>query len=250
MLLNRAPSGLLVGKRALDGENARLRAALDSIGAVEHAQIQADLIRLREERDAVNRELLAARSDLVAVREEQILQEIGIYEYSHPLDSAVAYKDRLEQLRERYKAMARNKQAVVGVTNWQVNGSTAEGNRMVADFSKLMLRAYNNEADNAVRTMKPHRRDAAVDRLEKARDTISRLGRTMSIQVTPHYHAARVEELRLTADHLQKLQEEKEAERAERERLREEAKARQEFERERARLTKEASHYALSLIHI
>ncbi len=48
---------------------------------------------------------------------------------------------------------------------------------MVREFSKLMLRAYNNEADNAVRSMKPYTLESSMARLQKARETIIRLGR-------------------------------------------------------------------------
>jgi len=33
---------------------------------------------------------------------------------------------------------------------WIINGSEKDGARMVADFGKLILRAYNNEADTLV----------------------------------------------------------------------------------------------------
>lgn len=121
---------------------------------------------------------------------------------------------------------------------------------MVRDFSKLMLRAYNNEADSAVRSMKPHRLASATQRLEKSRETISKLGRTMTIQVTEPYHRLRLLELELTSDYLAKVAEEKEHERAERERLREEERAQREFEREKERLRKEASHYASVLARL
>ena len=67
--------------------------------------------------------------------------------------------------------------AVRGATNWTVNGSARDGAKMVREFSKLMLRAYNNEADNAVRLMKPYTLESSVARLQKARDTIIRPSR-------------------------------------------------------------------------
>ena len=38
---------------------------------------------------------------------------------------------------------------------------------MVREYSKLMLRAYNAEADNLVRALKPYKLATSVDRLEK-----------------------------------------------------------------------------------
>jgi hypothetical protein len=69
----------------------------------------------------------------------------------------------------------------------------------------------------------------------------------MQIRISTSYHRLRVRELELTSDFLQKKEEEKEAERLERERLREERKVQQEIERERARLEKERQHYANAL---
>ena len=73
-----------------------------------------------------------------------------------------------------------------------------------------MLRAYNAEADSAVRSLKPHALPRAVERLSKVRETIARLGALMSIRVSDEYHQLRVYELELTADYLSKVEEEKE----------------------------------------
>jgi hypothetical protein len=183
----------------------------------------------------------------VQTQEITLLEEAGLYEYLHPLDDAVAYKGQLQRLQDQIKSMARSDQAVRGTTHWTVNGSAREGTAMVRDFSKLMLRAYNAEADNCVRNVKPHRVQVMIDRLTKVRDTIARLGKTMSIHIAPAYHDARVAEIRLTADYLGKVEEEKERVRAERERQREEERARRDFEREKARLAKEQAHYLAAL---
>jgi hypothetical protein len=118
---------------------------------------------------------------------------------------------------------------------------------MVREFSKLMLRAYNNEAESAVHTMKPYTLESSIARLTRARETISKLGGTMNIRVTDSYHRLRVQELELTSDYLAKVAEQKERDREERERLREEEVARREIEREQERLRKERLQYANTL---
>lgn len=219
---------------------------------VEHNQLRRDLIEelklLSEQRDATAGQLKTLQAGVVTTQDAAILQEVGIYDYSHPLQDSVAFKDRLARIQRDIKDMARaDGGAVLATTNWHVNNSAAEGRKMVKDFSKLMLRSYNAEADTLVRGLKPYRLEAAVDRLNKTVATIERLGRSLAIQVSNRYHDLRIEELRLTADYQAKLAEEKEAEREERERLREERLVRQEAEREKARLEKERSHYANAL---
>jgi hypothetical protein len=160
-----------------------------------------------------------------------LLQEVGIYQYRHRLQDAAAYKERLDDILGRIRDMAkRDGAAVQSGVGWAINGSAAEGARMVKDLSKLMLRSYNNEADNIVQTMRPYAIDAAIKRLEKSRDTVSKLGGSLKITITQEYHFLRIEELRLTADFLQKQEEEKEERREslrqERERRADEEQAR------------------------
>src|SRR5699024_2509082 len=125
--------------------------------------------------------------------------------YRHPLDDSVAYKSELANLKDRLKTQARTRDAVTSTTSWTVNNSAAQGRKMVRDISKLMLRAYNAEADNLVRSMKPYKLDSAIDRLNKVQATIGRLGVAMDIEISLGYHQLRIKELELTADYLQIL---------------------------------------------
>lgn len=250
--------GGLFGKKGLEAELEELRKFVDAFGYAERAALTAEIERLRTARRALATEkanaeveLTALSAQLVRAREESILQEVGVYDYHHRLEDAVAYKAELDRLRRRIREMSmKDGGAVLASTTWTVEGSAAKGRKMVSEFSKLLLRAYNGEADVLINKMRPYKLDAAVDQLAKARATISRLGGTMNITISDTYHAYRLEELRLTADFLKKKEEEKEAERAEKERLREEVRARKEFEAEKARLLKEQAHYIAALERI
>lgn len=216
--------------------------------AAQSARLERDRSEAQSALAKVKAEFEDARKAVVATEDLALLQEAGVYHYRHPLTDAVAYERELEKIEEQIKAMTRKDGgAVLAATNWTVNGSAAQGRTMVRDFSKLMLRAFNAEADNLVRGLKPYKLAAAIDRLTKVSDTIERLGKTMNIRISGPYFKLRVRELELTADFLQKQAEEKEAERLERERLREERKAQQEMERERLRLEKERRHYENAL---
>ena len=125
----------------------------------------AGLQRLSAQISALRAEQAQLSQQVVETREIAVLQEAGIYQYRHPLDDAVAYKAKLAGVQARIKDAVKAGTAVRGATNWTVNGSTREGAKMVREFSKLMLRAYNNEADNAVRSMKPYTLDSSIARL-------------------------------------------------------------------------------------
>ncbi len=201
------------------------------------AEIDAEIKALCSERDEL-------KAEVVSLRDTVILQEVGVYEYAHDMESAADYKAALGDLRAKIKTVARAGDAVTSTSNWVVNGSEAKGRKMIRDMSKLLLRAYNSEADDLIAKLRPFRLEAAIDRLDKSRNAINRLGaEPMKIAITSRYHRLRVDQLKLAADWLAKKEDEKEAAKAERARLREEAKARKEIEAERLRLIKERTHY-------
>lgn len=226
---------------------ARLAEMRDELARaeLEHAE---RLRRIAAEQAVAERALADVRTRVVELEETVLLQEVGVYEYQHPLQNADAYRERLAGLRDWIKTMTcKDGGAIEAVTGWTVNGSAAEGRRMVSQTSKLMLRAYNAEADSLVRALRPHRLAASVDRLEKTAATIAKLGTSMSIRVSPAYHRLRIDELRLTADYLAKVEEERGAERAAREELREQRRVEQEMARAREKLEKEREHYLNAL---
>lgn len=211
-------------------------------------EIAAQRSTLRRESEVLNRTLVKLRSEIVVTEEMAVLQEAGIYQYRHPLSDSIAYRRKLDDLQSKIKVMARKDGgAINAVQYWMVNGSAVEGRKMVNDFSKLMLRAYNAEAENLVRGMKPYKLASAEERLDKVATTIARLGATMNIRISVAYHRLRLRELALTADFREKLAEEKDREREEKARLREERKAQQEIDRELERLRKERQHYVNAL---
>lgn len=186
-------------------------------------------------------------TDIIELSDEKILQDVGIYRYHHPLENAALYKERLIQLQTQVDVMVKAGNAVLAADMFTFNGSLAKGRKMVADFSKLMLRAYNAEADNCVRSLRSGNIHTASRRLESAMAAIEKLGVIMEMRVNPEYHELRIAELQLTADYQMKIQEEREKAREERELLREQRRAETELAAERERLDKERAHYVNAL---
>jgi hypothetical protein len=186
-------------------------------------------------------------SEVIELDDQRVLQDVGIYRYHHPLKDAAAYKDRLGALDAQVTEFIKAGKAVLAADIFTFAGSLAKGRKMVADFSKLMLRAYNAEADNCVRSLRSGNISTAQKRLESAVKAIEKLGVIMEMRVNPDYHALRVVELELTADFQMKVQEERERAREEREQLREQRRAEQELAAERERLEKEKAHYVSAM---
>lgn len=200
------------------------------------ALLEGELRALRLQLEAL------ASEETVVFNDERVLQEVGIYRYHHPLETAAAYRDRLTDLSERIATLVKSDRGIQKSEMFTYDGSLAKGRKMTNDLGRLMLRAYNAEADNSIRTLRVGNVVTAKKRLEASRTAIAKLGRMMEMSITDEFHALRLEEIELTADFLMKKQEEKEEAREERARLREERKVAMELAAERERLDKERSH--------
>jgi len=238
----------------LNNEINRLNALVEGLsqfGALGLLEIQGEISKLEQQKveaslalNNLEKVIAETKALLIETQEIAMLQEVGVYQYTSVLDTASGYSEKIAEIRSSIKDRnIANGGAIRAAQGWTVNGSTAEGSKMVKEFSKLMLRAYNGEVDDAIRTLKPFKLQAAVDRVNKVEQSIEKLGKTMQIEIDDSYHKLRVEEIRLTADFLAKKEEEKELQKEERLRLKEEEKAQKEFEREKEKLNKELMHH-------
>jgi len=269
--LQQHATGLQMQLQQAHGQLQQAHAHLAQIGAMEHWQVRQEIDQMRAEMtrlssahagekqrfaaeirhqqdvlaekiSEVRAQVAEAQQELVPFTDEMVFQQAGVFRYHHPLENAEAYRVRLEQITSEMKQLISAKKAVDANYAFTFNDSTAQGRKMVNDWCKMMLRAYNSEAENCLRVMKAGSVDTAKKRLDRIGVAIEKLGGMLSIRISSRYRKLRMMELELTADYLLKKQEEKEAERAERERLREEAKAQAEFRREIEKLEKERKH--------
>ncbi len=225
----------------------------ESAADLDDSADDADLVARIEELERQNAELLEQLTtavdtdEFVVLDDDRVLQQVGIYRYHHPLENAAAFKERLDDLGSRIAELVRAGEAIEASNMFTYDNSLAKGRQMVKDLGRLMLRAYNAEADNSVRTLRAGNVVTAKKRLEASRTSIAKLGRMMEMRVSDDFHALRLEEIELTADFLMKKQEEKEAAREERAQLREEKRVAKELAAERERLDKERAHLVRTL---
>jgi hypothetical protein len=224
---------------------------LSKFGGMNAVQIELEITQLKNTKAEIEKELGTVRQELsnlkaslIETEEIAMLQEVGIYQYSTVLESSVVYAEKIKEIEvEIKKRNLADGGAIEAANEWIVNGSASEGRKVIKEFSKLMLRAYNGEVDDAIRTLKPYKMQAAIDRVDKVEKSIEKLGKTMSITINDTYHQLRISEIKLTADYLEKKEEEKEKQKEEKLRLKEEEKAQKEFEREKEKLNKELMHH-------
>ena len=192
-------------------------------------------------------EIAEKRRQIAIFEVDLYAQEYGIYKPTFEFANSDLYKDKLKELRDKQKMSIKNNTAAIGSTNWEVNGSRAKGTAMVNDNKKLLLRAFNVECDDIVANVKVSNLQRSIERINKISEQISRLGKTMSISITPQYIKLKIDEVKLALDYQQKKQAEKERQKELRAQEREEAKVLKEIEEERKRLKKEQTHYENAL---
>lgn len=226
-----------------ESEIAAGRAAAES----ERAGVEAQLAGLRSQVQAAEAELAALQQSIIDVNAVAELQAVGLFDFEHPAASSATLASQLEQVRYEIKNRVRDKQAVSTAPRFLFNNSEAQGRKFVNDMSKVLLRAYNAEAENAVKATRAGNLSVAQKRLATAAEQIARSGTMIDLRIDPAYHLLRLREIALANDHLQALAREKELERDRRAELREQAKAEAELRKAKESLEKEKSHYLATL---
>ena len=246
--------GARAAARDLAEENDQLRASLERSGALGLAEVELrttdahrELAGLQSQVLAASRELESLRAQMLDVRHAIDVSEFGLYDFEHPAEASARLAAELSAVRVEIRNCVTAKRATTAVANFTFNGSAAKGKTFVNELSKMMLAAYNAEAENAIKTVRAGGLSTAQARLEKAAERVAKNGQMIALAITGEYHRLRMRELELAARHLAAVQADKDVERAHREELREAKKAEEELRREREKLDKEREHYANAL---
>ena len=223
-------------------EDVKLRERAADLEAA-NANLEKKISEAQLKANALTGEIASREAEVVQLDDAILLQEFALYTPKYGLMASAAYKARIEALREQQSARVRGKTAATCATNWSLNGDEKEGRRMIADYTKLIIRAFNNECEVTIEGVKFSNLEACRKRIRKSRDILNKLGSRMSISITQAYLDQKLEELELCYEYQVKKQEEKEELRKAREKIREEAKLAREIEEARQVLVKEEKHF-------
>lgn len=230
----------------LQVEISKLQAQHDGLAQTIQQQNSA-IAKLNADIRNLNAQIASKNQKIFKLDEEIGMQDFGLYRPRYDFATSDEYSGRLKAIRDRQKDLLKNGNAVTGYSNWTVNGNAAQGKKMVKDMQKLLLRAFNSECDELIDKVKYNNYDKAIARMTKSCEAISKLGIMMGVAITTVYYNAKVEELQLALEYRIKKQQEKEEQKAIRERMREEAKLQKEIEEARKKIAKEQTHYQNAL---
>lgn len=207
------------------------------------AELEAKKERLEKEIDKRTSKIDALKKDAVFFEDAITFQEFGLYTPRYDFVTSEEYKEELDRIRDAQKKLIKNDKAIIGATTWTVNGSKSKGNKMIADMKKLFLRAFNSDCEDVISKVKYNNFDMSLKKIRQSANSIEKLGKSMSLQITQKYIDWKEEELTLAFEYQQKKQEEKEAQKAARAEMREAARLQKEIEAQRKKIEKEQTHY-------
>ncbi|WP_250277409.1 DUF4041 domain-containing protein [[Clostridium] colinum] len=206
-----------------------------------------ELNKVNSKIENLNEIIYQKEKELVITDEKILMQEFNLYEPRFDFCNSDLYKSEIDDIRSQQKNLIKNDFAVNSATDWTVNGSKTEGKKMIKDMKKLLLRAFNSECDEIVSKVKYNNFDQSLKRLQKSKETISKLGKIMNINISASYYNLKVDELSLALEYKQIKQKEKEEERERREALREAERVEKEIKEKRLAIEKEQKQYQKEL---
>lgn len=181
---------------------------------------------------------------LIGLEDIEEMQSFGVYKTKYGLESSELYNKKLQNIRDKQKAMIKNKTATIHNINWTIGNDKKKGKEFILDTVKLSLRAFNNECDNIITKTKFNNVEKSAERIKKIYKEINSLTDMQHVSIKTEYLNLKIEELYLKYEYECKKQEEKEEQQAIKERMREEAKVLKELEAARKKIEKEETHFS------
>lgn len=241
-------------EREIEEQRAKVTREIEAQQAKASRDLEARLADLRRQREfqeadiaSLKAQAAEKRSGLVELDNEILLQSFGFYKPRYELQNSEQYKAKLESIRDQQAALVKAGKAATCPTSWSINGDAKEGERWIRDYTKLIVRSFNNECDASITDVKFSNIEAIEKRIRRAFDALNALARRMSIALTQPYLNLKLQELYLCYEYQVKKQQEKEEQKRLREQMREEARVMKEIEDAKLKLAKEEKHFNQAL---
>jgi hypothetical protein len=215
------------------------------------AEVEAEITALKQKQmddlRTMEAEIGPLRAEHKALSDEAALVDMGFYRARHSFVTSERYKKAIDENYEKQKEMLASKKAAYCGREWTLDGSAAKGRKHVEKTLSLMLRAFNGECDSAIAKVKASNYQTMENRIHKSFEAVNKLGKMQECCLSEEYRDLRVAELQLEYEHAQKVQAEREEQRAIKEEMRQQALAEKEAERAQQEADRERRQYQAAL---
>lgn len=191
--------------------------------ADKNAQVVQDL---KKQAQALQKEIKIANSELV-VAESNVFVDYNI--------TSAEYKDKLSLSELKEKDLIKENNAVI---------ATAISTKSVINANiKQIIRCFNSESSSIIKSVTVKNVDTLRNRLVKSFEMLNKIYRVDGVELTKEFLELKLEQLNLMYSYQITLANEKEEQKAIREQMLEEEKARREIEKEKAKIEKEEQQF-------
>ena len=166
-----------------------------------------ELIRTKEN---LTQEANNLRQQIYSLEEEAYVQSFGFYEPKYDFINSADYAVRLRQVKSEQKRMINQRIAVRSQTKLVFNDSEKKGQKLTDNLQKLVLIAFNTEADDVILKVKHSNIQSSEERLAASFKRLNKLSETTTCEITQDYLDLKLSELYLQYEMACKKQQEKE----------------------------------------
>lgn len=232
-------------KDLLSDDSGNIRSAKERLGELQDQIKESilDLSAVSSELDTTKNAFEALSQEYIIMDEAVLLQSFALYTPKYSFADSSLYKERLSNVRDKQAQMVKSGTAAICLKIWSVEGSATKGRKLTEDNVKQLIRTFNTECDNVIQAVKFNNFDASKKRIHKSYVTLNKLNTLNKIVIQEAYLELKYQELDLAFEYAQKVQEEKEEFRQQRELRKEELRLAKELEEKRVEVEKEQQHY-------
>lgn len=252
-------------RRRIDAE---IKAQEEQAAAAKHAAIAAaskDLSEAEAELESFRKEAVTTRIQIRAeIRELQAehqqasennrLNEVGFRDFPTAADGSAIIAEQIKKLRDDQRELIKSEKALSFHPQLEQHFREVDVNNPVMrkhiykTFSTLFLKTFNVECEMAIRQLRRNSNyDSCASRIIRAYKEVCDAGLGLGISISGEYSQLRLAECNLVHRHLTAKAIERIEQAGERERLRDEQRAQEEFNFALIQFDKELEHYRLML---
>lgn len=246
--------------KAREEANSSLTKARGEAGRIINAAKQENG-KLSEQINSLKAEAKSAQAELDIIREglrlkadDAHLLEVGYYRPVYGFEDLPKYQEAIEKIKEAQKAMLRvpgetgdQSAAAYATKTFSLNGSDAQGRKLLKKALQLMLRAFNGECDAFIARANYRNVTTMQKRIQSSFDQVNKIADIWHCQINRRYLITRLDELNLVYEYAEFQEKVKQEQAAFREQMREDERAAREAERIRKQLKEDKENYERQL---
>jgi len=208
------------------------------------ANIEASISEKSDEKTNIENDLSSIKKDLQIFSPQLDLINLGYFEEPiYLFNTSDRFKEEIKIIREKQKDLIKENKAVIIPSSIAVIQSDSLAQKALQGQISLMLKAFNIECDNLIDKLNPANFPNILERIDKVATDIEKLSLSLKCGFTKEYIQLKFEECEYVYQYNLKRQREQEEQDRIKEMMREEEKARKDFERTIAKTEKEERLY-------